>query len=443
MTSDATQAVQTTEDIGWFKSAGTGSAQVYEWVPLQDAAGNFLALNLGGITTFRTTAETPYNANTFMLVPATLEAPVVANVSPVHKTNTSNIAAGIDFSVLSPGAGVNSDAIHLKLNGADHSGLLTFSGTESAWNVHCGGLVANTNYTVEIQVADKAGIDLGFPYTGTPLSNPRRSFSFGTFSEITDYAVQFNGTNTYVDATSVIQSLPSLGDFTFAGWFNIHTNTALQYLYRFSGAEGNVRRIQLTEANGVLTADVRLTPAGTIYAITSSAFTYDTWVHIAFTRSGPQIILYINGQEAGAGPITETDSTANLWGYLGANTYNSATWGVPANFFKGAIDQFQIWTNALTAQQVQTIMTQAITPASGLIGGWEFNEGAGNVAYDFSGANQASALMGAHLDCRSVGSNDATCSSGQPQRNGPDSELGQPAGAVAIGDRAGRTLGRG
>jgi Concanavalin A-like lectin/glucanases superfamily len=386
VTSDAAQSNQTTQVLGWFKSSGTGSADAYQWVPLQDASGNLTAIDLNGLTTLRFTAQTTLNANFYMLVPATVQPPVVTSIDPLPGTTLTNASNGLTFTVLSPVAGVSSNGISVVINGINYSNSLTFTGNESAWNVRCGGLLPNTNYNVQISVVDNDGVDLGYPFTGTPLSDPNISFNFNTYLPGSNLALQFDGTN-YVDITPALTGLTNVGDFTICGWYNIHDNGS-PYLFRFTAQESSTRRIQIVESLGTITADIRLAGGGTIYAISSSAFSFDTWVHIAFVRQADQLYLYFNGQLVGSQTaVADPLIGVNRWGFLGASTYNNGSWGVPSSFFTGDIDNFEIWTKALTALEIQDSMSQPIAPAPSLLAGWEFNEGEGNVDYDSSGNN--------------------------------------------------------
>lgn len=62
-------ANQTTEDLGRFTIPNTGAWQTFQWVPLQDAAGNLKTIDLKGKTTLRLT-DGGANVNFFMLTPA-------------------------------------------------------------------------------------------------------------------------------------------------------------------------------------------------------------------------------------------------------------------------------------------------------------------------------------------------------------------------------------
>ncbi len=198
--------------------------------------------------------------------------------------------------------------------------------------------------------------------------------------------MQYNGTNSYVNITPAVTNL-NIGDFTICGWFFMENNSPGQYLFRFSNAVSSTQRIQILETNGIIAADIRTsTGSGAIYGMTYNVG-YNVWTHIGLVRSGNTLSLYINGQQV----ESKTASTTAIpikWGYIGANTYNGSTWGRAANFYKGMIDEFQVWTTALSGETISNSMTlsmSAVVAAQpGIVGGWGFNEQSGDLAYDES-----------------------------------------------------------
>ena len=111
-----TTPAQTTSPLGSFQYTGTGWGN-YQYVPLTDAYGNLVAVDLNGVTTLRVTAGTG-NMNFFFLVPARLDLPVIGNVFPngsVLMQPTNKFA----FSVSSASATIPTNNIRLTLNGVD------------------------------------------------------------------------------------------------------------------------------------------------------------------------------------------------------------------------------------------------------------------------------------------------------------------------------------
>ena len=160
---------QTTTDLGVFSFTGTGWS-TYNYVPLTDANGNTLAISLGGKKTLRATTGGGADMNFFMLMPAQVDRPVLADLYPTgtHPFEPTNT---FSFSVTSPGPAINAGDIHLWLNGADVSTRLVVGGSATARNVTCPVLVPNVLYSAVLAVTNVNG-------TGVRVTN-----LFDTFSQ--------------------------------------------------------------------------------------------------------------------------------------------------------------------------------------------------------------------------------------------------------------------
>ncbi|MHB9133469.1 MAG: LamG domain-containing protein [Armatimonadota bacterium] len=102
----------------------------------------------------------------------------------------------------------------------------------------------------------------------------------------------------------------------------------------------------------------------------------DTWTFLTIAITPQEVRSYCNGILTGVTPLK---SFPKLEGrlFLGARGEPKATF-----FFKGWLDEFSIFDDALSAEEVRALYT------NGLIGYWKLNEGIGKTAYDYSG-NQA------------------------------------------------------
>jgi hypothetical protein len=152
VTSGQGTSTQTTTPLGSFKYTGTGWDS-YQYVPLTDAYNNLVAVDLNGVTTLRATAGAG-NMNFFLIVPAQLDLPVIANPYPNMLLQVTN---KFSFSVTSPSATIPTNNIHLTLNGADVSSNLVISGSSTSRAVSYAGLKTNTSYTAVINVTDANG----------------------------------------------------------------------------------------------------------------------------------------------------------------------------------------------------------------------------------------------------------------------------------------------
>ncbi|HWY30792.1 MAG TPA: hypothetical protein VNX46_08570, partial [Candidatus Acidoferrum sp.] len=194
LTSGYGTTTQTTNRLGEFIGANTGAG--YAWVPLTDAFGNEVTVNLAaGQNTLQLLSGDGAGAGgianfvDFILVPAgTSFAPVINNLSP-HVPNNPNRnvfvnAANITFSVSSAYSTVASNNIQALVNGVDVTSGATITGNNTSWNVSL-PCPQNQIVTLQINATDATG-----------LSN-RVSETFDTFSQnnfmIESVDFDFNG----------------------------------------------------------------------------------------------------------------------------------------------------------------------------------------------------------------------------------------------------------
>jgi hypothetical protein len=91
--------------------------------------------------------------NFFLIVPAQLDLPVIANPIRTCSAGTNKLS----FSVTSASATIPTDGIHLTLNGVDVTSSLVISGSSTSRSVSYTGLKTNTTYTAVINVTDANG----------------------------------------------------------------------------------------------------------------------------------------------------------------------------------------------------------------------------------------------------------------------------------------------
>lgn len=91
----------------------------------------------------------------------------------------------------------------------------------------------------------------------------------------------------------------------------------------------------------------------------------DTWQHVAVTKSGTDVIIYINGVESARKTITTPDIS---WPPLSAKTFyvgrkmnNHLT--LYQNYFSGQLDELFVWNETLSESQIQQLY--ANTPDTG------------------------------------------------------------------------------
>jgi hypothetical protein len=137
------------------------------------------------------------------------------------------------------------------------------------------------------------------------------------------------------------------GDFTIEGWFNFATINQYQgYSILFCGIE--VNQIQLATVSGAI--ELYLGGSSLLsYSVASSSFV-STWTHVAVTRIGSTVKLWLNGVNVASG----TRSTAiDLSGIsIGSQRNNGAYFG----YLNAYVDDFRI-------KKGEAVYTTTFTPS--------------------------------------------------------------------------------
>jgi hypothetical protein len=122
----------------------------------------------------------------------------------------------------------------------------------------------------------------------------------------------------------------------------------------------------------------------------------NTWYHLALTYDGSNMRIYVNGEEEGSAPISDTMArTTDNFRIGSRNAYVTTT------NTNGIIDEARVWDVARTREEIRASMNRTIpgnTP--GLVGYWRFDEGSGTNAdcetsYDNDGTLMHMAVPGA------------------------------------------------
>ncbi len=173
-----------------------------------------------------------------------------------------------------------------------------------------------------------------------------------------------DGTNDFVNIPDLVLS----SDFTIESWVKLAPGIDYK-----DGIFGNGSSMHLYFVSG----KARLYAFGA-RVTANTAISADTWTHIALTRSGTKLTMYVNGVEDGTGNWNGSFSIKSLGkGYRG--------------YFKGMMDEVRIWNVARTGAEIGASYDATVDPnVLGLIGYWNFN-GTDQIITDASSsANHAS-----------------------------------------------------
>jgi len=202
---------QTTTNLGEFISASIGAD--YAWVPLTDAYGNKIIVNLpAGQNTLQLFSGGIANFVDFIFVPAgTGFPPVINNLAPnnINPPVNANIFLtnqAITYSVSSEFSTVATNNIHTLVNGTDFSSLATYSGNNTNWSVSL-PCPQNELITLVISAKDASGLTNGITETFDTFSQSNLmveavdwDFNGGQFIDNpVPTAPLFTATNSYYD----------------------------------------------------------------------------------------------------------------------------------------------------------------------------------------------------------------------------------------------------
>jgi hypothetical protein len=195
-------------------------------------------------------------------------------------------------------------------------------------------------------------------------------------------ALSFDGTDDSVNCGDV-NSAEGIDEITLAGWFlTTDQSKAIQQMI----TKG--RYYNSASSWGMLydgtNKRVTFSVSDSRYAYINQTLTSNVWHHIliSYSKTSSQILFYVNGSSVSpavnAGTfITIPETIKNV--IIANGDAGSALW-------QGNIDQVRIWNRALTPTEIAQDY-RGVRVASGLIGEWLFNEGAGTKAFDSASSN--------------------------------------------------------
>ncbi len=138
---------------------------------------------------------------------------------------------------------------------------------------------------------------------------------------------------------------------TIMGWVNptASDNTDVRLLFGFFDSSQNTyfaiyQNRNDWGTNGVLQVNARVN--GTLQELDYPALAVGTWVHLAATYDGSNLILYVNGSQVATKAISGTLSTAN-----------SIDIGAGA---EALIDDVRVYNSALSASQISSLMNTPV-----------------------------------------------------------------------------------
>jgi hypothetical protein len=153
---------------------------------------------------------------------------------------------------------------------------------------------------------------------------------------ISGNGLSFDGIN---DVITIPSGLPA-GDITISMW--VYTTKIGGNRILLSQEGGAHRRLLIDNSNDIVFYSNRADGTTSVYTyIPSASWTASTWMHIVAIQSGLTIGIYLNGF------LIDSDTSADIYTSFSANGYLGRD--AVSNFFPGAMDEFRIYSRALSA----------------------------------------------------------------------------------------------
>lgn len=353
--------------------------------------------------------------------------PVIIDPTVVHDT-TSEFATGTMNRVKDTGSG-SSPVVETPYqeHRADNNTISLWHMDESADNSCSGGQ----------DMCDASGGGRHGVATGTTIdtSTPR----VGSASRV------FNGTSDYIEVSSPM--LPT-GDFTYEMWVKPDTTTDEMIVMAADGAGANEFYIHIL-------SNVINVNSNNVVRITSTRTITTDWQHIAVTRLGSVITLYVNGI---ADTVVGNDAAPlnfSTCGLLIGTDADATCNGTLGNWFDGEIDELRISGVARSPEEIRLAASkrpygmytsdvidltggtstlvqwnglswnelgvapgdgETLSSATNLVAQWNFNETSGTTAANNAGSCSTS-CNGSLTGFSATGSQDAAAGSGWTAAN--------------------------
>jgi hypothetical protein len=205
-------------------------------------------------------------------------------------------------------------------------------------------------------------------------------------------AAALDGANDYVALPANLSAAQNVSAATVAGWVNLSSLPAsgsfrevVSLSVNAAGPTNTSRIAFAVKGNGTsadLFAGARSTDAEAQQSATATTASLGIgiWYHVAavYDFAGDSIRIYRNGillvAQAVAFSATATPNTPSTNSALGAQDRGDS------NFFHGGLDEFRIYSRALSTPEIERLAT-----GDGLKAEWKLDEGTGTTAVDSAG----------------------------------------------------------
>ncbi len=151
-------------------------------------------------------------------------------------------------------------------------------------------------------------------------------------------------------------------DFTISTWIKVNTFATWQRIFDFGSATNNymflTTQYNATAPNNAkLRFAIRTPTVGEQNVSGTVALVAGAWTHVAVTRSGTTVRLYVNGALVGSGTIAlnPSDLGTTTLNYLGKSQFNDP-------YLDASLDDFRLYSQALNASDIALYASPLAAP---------------------------------------------------------------------------------
>ena len=201
-----------------------------------------------------------------------------------------------------------------------------------------------------------------------------------------DYALDFDGSNDYVDISNPYTSFSNSLSVEF--WINTSTSTTGPGIGQSSANSDNMStNVWLMHMNITGTIKFNVNDSGSWRSVTSTSRIDDgDWHHIAGTINSSKVTIYVDGIEeasSNVGISSGITSNSNAIIHLGKDVRWASN-----RFVNGKIDEGRIWDDVRTQAEITDNMFIALVGTdSNLVAYYNFNDGRGVSVLDLTSNN--------------------------------------------------------
>lgn len=206
-------------------------------------------------------------------------------------------------------------------------------------------IASNTGTTISAKsyTASSGKVTVSTPTGG--IASSSTNFTFIPVAQ--QNALHFDGTNDFINMTPYA-GLFYTNDFTVEAWFQTSANGVNMPIISKRSACGVTNFWNITITNGLVVWEQYQTSGINQLSLTSTQ-TYNNglWHHVAVTRSGTSVKMYIDGVfQVGGNSAAVTN--------LNDSTTNVQIGHSPCGYYSGRVDEVRIWNEARTASQISS-----------------------------------------------------------------------------------------